>query len=108
MLLLDSKNRQTEIVEGNTKIPVFVFVNEGWTTTCIVITPPPAPPLPNPPGRSLNGVLHCAIVWLFSKIFPELISFRSVDPFGVIFVSASKFQSIKIRKIDDDAHSWIN
>lgn len=43
-----------------------------------------------PLGSSPNGVLHCATVLLFSKIFPALINFTSFAAFGVTFLSDNK------------------
>lgn len=57
-------------------VPDLVFAGEGCTTTCIIRTPAPA--------ESPKGNLHWPTVLLFSKIFPELISFTSFAAFGVI------------------------
>jgi hypothetical protein len=52
--------------------PLFLSDEGGRTTTCIVITPP---------GSSPTGTLDSASVLLFSKIFPALISFKSLTVF---------------------------
>lgn len=62
-------------------LPVLALAKDGCTTACMVITPL---------GSSPNGILHCATVLLFSKIFPALINFTSFAAFGAIFLSDKK------------------
>jgi len=59
----------------------FDFADDGWTTTCIVITVL---------GRSPKGALHCAMFLSFSRIFPPLISLTSLAVFGAIVLSTSR------------------
>uniref|UniRef100_A0A453BVI5 Uncharacterized protein n=1 Tax=Aegilops tauschii subsp. strangulata TaxID=200361 RepID=A0A453BVI5_AEGTS len=67
----------TQILQS-CSLPGFDFADDGWTTTCIVITVL---------GRSPKGALHCAIFLSFSRILPPLISFTSLALFGTIVLS---------------------
>lgn len=53
----------------------------GWTTTCIVVTPP---------GISHKGFLHSPTVVLFSNILPALINFKSSTVLGPFPLSTKR------------------
>ena len=59
-------------------VPVFAFVTDGCTTTCMMMIAL---------GRSPKGTPHWPTVLLFSKIFPAFISLMSLAPLGAIFLS---------------------
>jgi len=55
------------------RILVPFSTEDGWTTTCMVVTPP---------GMSHSGLWHSPTVLLFSSIFPALINLTSFNVLG--------------------------
>lgn len=62
----------------------------GWTTTCMVVTPP---------GILHNGLLHSPTVLLFSSIFPALINLTSFTVFGPFSFSLGHWERMLSFKV---------